>query len=145
MRILHNGTVFDNQIGGADPRTRRTSVRFRSAGMPVDGRDAYSNHHVVGETVVQRDRRHDCIRAERRGDVLRSGRTLRLAGSDHALNICPHEPLPLASHVRTRGIGRAVGWRVPAVAIRGHFLSGRHPIEGGGWYPMGQNEEIQEG
>jgi len=51
----------------------------------------------------------------------------------------------LASHVRTRGIGRAVGWRVPAVAIRGHFLSGRHPIEGGGWYPMGQNEEIQEG
>ena len=53
MRILHNGTVFDNQIGGADPRTRRSSVRFRSAGMPVDGRDAYSNDHVVGETVVQ--------------------------------------------------------------------------------------------
>ena len=46
IRILHNGPVFDNQIGGAYPRTRRSSVRFRSAGMPVDRRDTEPDHHM---------------------------------------------------------------------------------------------------
>jgi len=111
--------------------------------MPVDCRDAYSYHHVVGEAVVQCDRRHDGIRAEGGSHALRSRRTLRLAGSDHALNICPHEPLPLASHVRTRGKGRPVSRRIPAVAVLGHFLSGRYPVEREGAHPMGQDEQIQ--
>ena len=33
--------------------------------------------------------------------------------------------------------------RIPAVAVFGHFLSGRHPVEREGVHPMGQDEQIE--